>query len=62
MSRDQEHHAILREIGQKIQECRALADRLDGGYLLNRQFDKLLERVIERWGAVERATAGAEKP
>lgn len=54
MTREDEKEAILREIGQKIQECRALVDKIDGGFTVRLQLDKLLEKVL-KWGESARS-------
>lgn len=47
---------ILRELGQKVQECRDLIDRVDGGYTVRLLLDKVLEKVL-RWDASNRDPA-----
>lgn len=54
MTREDEKEAILREIGQKIQECRALVEKIDGGFTVRLQLDKLLEKVL-KWGESARS-------
>ncbi|MGE8366021.1 hypothetical protein [Cupriavidus sp.] len=61
MARADEQNAIAREIGQKIQECRALVEKVDGAVGVRVQLDKVLEKIA-KWGETERAmTFGGDR-
>lgn len=48
MTHAEEQQAIVREIGQKIQECRALVEKVDGAATARAKLDKALE-TIAKW-------------
>lgn len=47
MTHAEEQQAIARAIGQRIQECRELVERLEGGGAVRTQLDKTFEKVAQ---------------